>query len=49
LYGYFKQKCCFYKNEVQESKTGPVWGLVPVGGGGYNKRVKEDKYGGNVY
>jgi hypothetical protein len=23
----------FYKNREQESKTSPVWGLVPVGAG----------------
>jgi hypothetical protein len=29
-----KQKCLFFfKNEEQEGKTGPVWGLVPLGGG----------------
>jgi hypothetical protein len=24
-----------------------LWGLIPVGGGGHKKRVKEGKYGGN--
>jgi hypothetical protein len=28
-----KQKCPFFKNEGQESKTSPVWGLIPVGRG----------------
>jgi hypothetical protein len=32
LYNYLKQtKISFFKNEVQEGKTGPVWGLEPVG------------------
>jgi hypothetical protein len=26
-------------NGEQESKTGPVWGLVAVGRGGYNERA----------
>jgi hypothetical protein len=30
------------KNKGQESKTGPVWGWVPVCG--VNREVKEDKY-----
>jgi hypothetical protein len=35
-----KQKCLFiFKNGEQEGKTGPVWGLVVVGGGGYKERV----------
>jgi hypothetical protein len=29
----------FFKNGGQEGKTGPVWGLVPVGAGGYKERV----------
>jgi hypothetical protein len=29
---YLKQKCLFSKTE-QEGKTGPVWGLAPVGRG----------------
>jgi hypothetical protein len=34
LYSYLKQKnVIFFKNGEQENKTGPVWGLVPVGGG----------------
>jgi hypothetical protein len=34
LYDYLIQtKMSFFKNREQESKTGPVWGLVPVGGG----------------
>jgi hypothetical protein len=38
----------FFKNEGQEAKTGPVWGLVPVEGGGHKERVKDVKYGGNI-
>jgi hypothetical protein len=29
----------FFKNKEQEGKTGPVLGLVAVGGGGYKERV----------
>jgi hypothetical protein len=29
----------FFKNGGQEGKTGPVCGLVPVGGGGYKDGV----------
>jgi hypothetical protein len=34
LYSYPKQTkmSFFYKNEEQEGKIGPVWGLVPVWG-----------------
>jgi hypothetical protein len=28
------------KNEGQEGKTGPGWGLAPVGGGGYKERCR---------
>jgi hypothetical protein len=28
-----KQKLSFFQNRERESKTGPVWGLVPVGRG----------------
>jgi hypothetical protein len=31
----------FFKHRGQEGKTGPVWGLAPVGGGGYKERVWE--------
>jgi hypothetical protein len=31
----------FFENREQEGKTGRVWGLVSVGGGGYKARVKE--------
>jgi hypothetical protein len=34
-----KQKMSFFKNREQEDKTGPVWALVPVGGGGYKESV----------
>jgi hypothetical protein len=34
-----KQKCLFFKNAKREGKRGPVWGLTPVGGGGYEERV----------
>jgi hypothetical protein len=29
----------FFKNGEAESKTVPVWGLVPVGGEGHKERV----------
>jgi hypothetical protein len=29
----------FFKNGGQEGKTGLVWGLAPLGGGGYKERV----------
>jgi hypothetical protein len=29
----------FSQNGKQEGRTGPVWGLVPVGGGGCKERV----------
>jgi hypothetical protein len=33
MYSYLKKKQkCLFKNEGQEGKTGPVWGLVQVGG-----------------
>jgi hypothetical protein len=32
----------FFKNREQEGKTGPVWGLVQVGGG----RIKGKDVGG---
>jgi hypothetical protein len=42
LYSYLKQtKMSFFKNGGQEGKTGPVWGLAPVGGGGHKERVEE--------
>jgi hypothetical protein len=28
---------CFFKNGGQEDKKGPVWGLIPMGGGGGHK------------
>jgi hypothetical protein len=31
----------FFHNGEQEGKTGPVWGLAPVGGGGCKERVWE--------
>jgi hypothetical protein len=43
-----KQKCLFFKNREQEGKTGPVWRLVPVGGGGYKERTKEAECSGNI-
>jgi hypothetical protein len=34
LYRYLKQtKMSSFKNREQEGKTGPVWGLAPVGRG----------------
>jgi hypothetical protein len=32
-----KQKSLFFKNGEQEGKTGPVWGLAPVGVGHLRK------------
>jgi hypothetical protein len=29
----------FSKMKDRKVKTGPVWGLAPVGGGGYKERV----------
>jgi hypothetical protein len=29
----------FFKNGEQEGKTGPVWGLAPVGRAGYKESV----------
>jgi hypothetical protein len=34
-------KMSFFKNKEQEGKTGPVWGLVPVGGGGHSIRYRK--------
>jgi hypothetical protein len=34
MYRYLKQtKISYIKNGRREGKTGPLWGLVPVGGG----------------
>jgi hypothetical protein len=34
LYSYLKQtEIPFFKNREQEGKTGPVWGLAPMGEG----------------
>jgi hypothetical protein len=30
----------FFKTGEQEGKTGPIWGLAPVGGGGYKERCR---------
>jgi hypothetical protein len=49
LCSYLKQKCLFFKNEGQEGKTSPDWGLVPMGGGRFREGVKEDKYDGNIF
>jgi hypothetical protein len=38
----------FFKNREQEGKTGPVWGLVPVGGGKHKERVYKGEYGRNI-
>jgi hypothetical protein len=50
LQSYLKQiKIPFFsKNGEQEGKTAPVWGLAPVGRGGYKERVKEAEYSGNI-
>jgi hypothetical protein len=37
-----------FKNREQEGKTGPVWWLAPVGGGGYKKSVQEGECDGNI-
>jgi hypothetical protein len=37
LYSYVKQTKAFSKGKGREGKTGPVWGVVSVGGG----RIKE--------
>jgi hypothetical protein len=29
----YKQKCLFFKNEEQEGKTNPVWGIGTSGSG----------------
>jgi hypothetical protein len=40
LYSYPKKtKMSFFQKQRKEDKTGPVWGLVPVGGGGYKESV----------
>jgi hypothetical protein len=44
-----KQKCLFFKNGGQEGKTGAFWELVAVEGGGYEERVQEGEYDGNMY
>jgi hypothetical protein len=38
----------FLKNRRQEDKTGPVWGVVSVGGGGYKETLWKGKYGENI-
>jgi hypothetical protein len=49
MYNYLKQtKVSFFKTREQEGKTGPVWGLVRVGRGGYKERVMEGEYGRNI-
>jgi hypothetical protein len=42
------QKECRFPKTEQEGKTGPVWELGPVGGGGYKERGKKGEYGGNI-
>jgi hypothetical protein len=37
-----KQKCHFSKTG-QEDKTGSMWGLAPMGGGGHKERAWEGK------
>jgi hypothetical protein len=37
----------FFKNG-DEDKTGPVWGLVPVGEGRYKERVEEGECSRNI-
>jgi hypothetical protein len=32
-------KMSFFKNREQEGKTGPVWGLPPMGGGEHKESV----------
>jgi hypothetical protein len=38
----------FFKNKGQEGKTGPVWGLLPVGEGRYKERMKEAECSENI-
>jgi hypothetical protein len=38
----------FNKNQEQEGKTGPVWGLVWWEAGGFKARMWEGEYGGNI-
>jgi hypothetical protein len=48
LHSYVKQTkmhIFFYKNGVQEGKTGPVWG---VGTRGRGEDIKNGEYGGNI-
>jgi hypothetical protein len=46
LCSYLKQtKMSFFKNREQEGKTGPVWGLVPVGG----RRTEGKGIGGGIW
>jgi hypothetical protein len=33
---------------MQDNKTGPVWRLVPVGGGQYKERMEEIEHGRNI-
>jgi hypothetical protein len=44
----FSKYLLFFQKQVQEGTIGPVWGLAPVGGGGYKERVKEGEYCGNI-
>jgi hypothetical protein len=41
------QQRCLFKNREQEGKSGPIWGLVPVGEEGSKERVLEGECGGN--
>jgi hypothetical protein len=48
LYSHLKQTELPFLEKEQEGKTGPIWGLVPVGEGEYREKVKEDKCSGNI-
>jgi hypothetical protein len=38
----------FFKNSGQEDKIGPVWGLIPVGGGMIQGKGVGGEYGRNI-
>jgi hypothetical protein len=47
VYNYLKQKKVFFSKteEGREVKTGPIWGLVPVG---FWEDIRKGEYDGNV-
>jgi hypothetical protein len=48
LYSYLKQMKFFFQSGGQAGKTGPVWGLAPVGGRRIKGKGVGGEYGGNV-